>query len=232
MSGMVGVPALRNALGDLQARQVPFALSLGINKTLNDVRDAERQRIRTAFASPNAFTRSAVRVKYTKKGDLWGRVFIADDAREIYLLPQEVGGVRRRKPYEKKLIIAGVMKPSEYAIPAEGRVRPSLIVQILSQFKALPEGTRTDSRRSVRSRKRAGTFFVPRELGQGGGGLPRGIWRRKGIFIEPVFWFTTKSPTYRPKLMFKATGKQVAGRKIVANMRAAAAQAIRTTRRS
>ena len=230
MSGLVGVPALRKALGDLQARQVPFALSLGINRTLNDVRDAERQRIRTAFANPNAFTRSAVRVTYTRKGDLGGRVWIEED--RGYLLTQELGGRRPHTRFEARLFFAGILEPGEYAVPAGGRVTRGTITQILSQVGALREGSRTDSKRSVRSRKRAGTFFVPSELRQGGQGLPRGIWRRKGIFIEPLFWFTRKAPTYRPRFMFKATGRRVAGQRIVPNLRAAAAQAIRSARRA
>jgi len=230
MSGIDGAQSVRDAFGNLQSRQIPFALSLGINRTLNDIRDAERNRIGAAFANPSAFTRSAVRVRYTKRTDLDGRVFVADDARGIYLLPQEVGGPRRRKPFEIILIKAGVMRQTERAIPASGRVTRAMLRQIISQVSAMQQEAMPQGAKGAKARRRSGAFFVPRDPAPGKTGMPRGIWRRQSGRNEPIIWFTENIPTYRPRFQFRQTGLSAAKSKISSHMRDAARQAMLTAR--
>ena len=149
-----------------------------------------------------------------------------------YLTPNEIGGPRRVKRFERALQLAGVILQGEYVVPASGaRITKGVYTTILSQMGALREGSATNSERSQRARRRAGIIFITGDKGRGSGdGLPRGIWRRKGIFIEPLFWITSKRPNYTPRLRFETTSVKVFKRTIKGHMSSSVYRAIKTSK--
>lgn len=210
MAELVGRAKAERAFNNLKTRQAPFFLSRVMNETMKAAKAAEERQITRAFNNPKAFTRRSVFIRFSNKRNLIAEIGIKDIQRK-YLTPQEIGGGRRYTRFEARLFLAGVLEPGEYVVPSgDVKITRGVFTQILSQTGALREGSATNSKRSQRARKRAGAYFVTGEPGVGRGqGLPRGIWRRKGIFIEPVFWITRKTPTYRPILRFEDTGESV-----------------------
>ena len=57
---------VKRALGD-QQRQMPFALSLAINRTLPDVRKAEQDAMRSGFDRPTRYTLNSLYIKPSTK---------------------------------------------------------------------------------------------------------------------------------------------------------------------
>lgn len=158
-----GVTLIQRMLTNVE-KQIPYALSRGINQMAKDVQKVENEEIRKAFNKPTPRTENATKVfQYAKKDKLEAIVGVDDggganrmSARGFkgtifpnrYLAAQIYGGGRVHKRFEKALIAAGVMPEGMYAVFAKrsnaldqyGNLPASKIVQILSWFQAFPEG--------------------------------------------------------------------------------------------
>lgn len=200
------------SLDALARTQVPFATSRALNAVAEKVVEAERHEMRDVFDRPTPYTLGSLRVIRSTKQRLEAVVTFkeafgkAQVPASKYLAPNIKGGSRREKRFEAALRRAGVMPAGYRAVPgsgirldAYGNVPGSVIVKLLSYFKAFPEaGYRaniTDKRKASMARGRAGkrygtAYFVGRP---GDGKLPFGIWERTttgfGSAIRPVFLF-------------------------------------------
>lgn len=83
---------LTRSLGDLAAKQVPFAKAQAINATAKRVQVAEAENIRKTFKSPTPFTQNSVATKRATKSNPTAIVYVRDIAAK-YLQPYETGGV-------------------------------------------------------------------------------------------------------------------------------------------
>ena len=211
----VDVRGIVKQLADIKDKQLPFAMSLAINHTAQKVKAAEQHEIRDVFDRPTPYIQNSVFIKPSNKTNLTAKVWLKDQAikgvgADKILAAEITGGQRRLKRFEKALMSAGALPPGYYTVPgkgidldAYGNVPASLIVRLLSYFKAFPEAgykaNMTDKGREKLkkgSKKQQGmSFFVgsPKD-----GKLPLGIWQRGHLSDK----FTGPVRPIRPILMF------------------------------
>ena len=240
-----------------QQKQMPFALSLAINRTLPDVRGAEQDAMRSTFDRPTRFTLNSLFIKPSTKVTLTGSVWVKDTERpDHYLLPQINGGNRPLKRFEQLLVQRGLMRASERAVPGEGaqldgygNMGRGQIVKILSQLQAFnlagSTANASGSKRSKAKRVRA-AYFVSTGPGTHPYGrhswskgrmaqtLARGVWVRKpdavmGSKVSPVLLFVSRA-TYRARWQFVDVANTAVQRNFPRHADAAVAQALRTAR--
>jgi len=243
-------------LGD-QQRQLPFAMSLALNRTAQDVKKAEQQEMRTVFDRPTRYTLNSLYIDPAKKDKLSARVWVKDtDRPEHYLLPQIFGGQRPLKRFEQMLVRRGLMRPNERAVPAAGarldaygNMNRGQIVQILSQLQTFylagSDANATNSKRSRAKRARL-TYFVSTGKGTYPYGrhswkhgrmqqeLERGVWARRphetlGSTVQPVLLFVPRA-TYGIRLRFNSVAERTVQRVLPGHLHAAVERALRTAR--
>jgi len=190
------------------SKQIPYAASKALNKTLWDLRRLERREMERAFKSPTPYTLRAIRYKTSTKRNLQGELYInaqskTGNAQVTFLKRQVVGGGRRGKRIEGSMSKAkGAPNINRlFAVPtnavkknAFGNV--SRATQISIAKGAAGKGTERANNR----------YFVKKSKGK-----PIGIFERYGRKvrmedgkrkrIRPVMIFTRR-PTYRKRFRF------------------------------
>lgn len=211
-----------------QQRKIPFAAVWALTKSAKVAEDAIRSEMRRVLDSPVPWTINSLRTSPATKAKPEATVAYREFGAKggtpagVYLRFLEAGGQRRHKRFERALIAAGVMQPSQYAVPARkfagvdysGNVPRKMIVRILSQLRAFGEqGYRanlpTDRKKRRASVRRAGEQFFA--VSKRRGGLPPGIYRRdaRSGKVEMVMAFATRA-TYRRIFRFYEVGQQAA----------------------
>lgn len=248
ISVKIEAEAFRKSLNDLERRQAPFAIALGLTRTAQDVRQATIARMKRVLDRPTRFTLNAFRVSPATKRNPEASVGFREFTQtsvgfRSYLEPLEFGGKRPPKRFETLLRQKGVMRSDEFAVPARGlklnrhgNIPASRIVQILSQLQAFNTAG-FDANETEDSRKRAGEnrarfFAVPSRRRERVGGLAPGIYQRTGAKkrkAKAILIFV-RQPTYRAILGFRATARTVTERNLPGNMRAALDHAIATAK--
>jgi len=204
-----GIEKLLTTLEDLEKKQLPFATAKALNKTAEDIKDAEVKQMQSSFDRPTAYTLNSLYIKYANKQNLSAMVGFKDksqagkgNASTNFIYPQVKGGRRHLKRFESALRNIGVLPQGMYIVPgaacpldAYGNIPAGLIVQILSYFRAFGEqGYRaniTDKRKAALAKgsKRKGTmgfkYFVSAGkstwFGPHKQHLPAGIYKRTGF---------------------------------------------------
>jgi len=218
-------PSVANSLR-LLGRQAPFVAAVSLTRSVKDAQVAIEEEMPRAFDRPTRYAVKGTFLKPAKKNDLEARVWVKDQPfgkgtpADRFLLPQIYGGERGLKGMERLLQRSGLMPVGWFAVPAagaqldaNGNVKRSQIVQILSQLKlqrgAGYESRATGSTRSNRTIARQGvTYFA---LAKKYRGLEPGIYLKRrfavGTAVRPVFTF---EPTvhYRPRLRFHEVGER------------------------
>ena len=210
-------------------RQVQFATAVALTRTATqDVRPTLKAEMARVFDRPVPYTLDSMFVKGATKTSLEAKVWLKDNPfgkgtpADRYLAPQIFGGERRQKGMERALQAARLMLPNQFAVPAagaqldaNGNVKRSQIVQILSQLRAqLGAGYESRGSNSAASRRavaRQGqTYFA---IPVATRGLHPGVYLKKrfahGTAIRPVFLFVS-SVRYRPLLRFFEVGEAAA----------------------
>lgn len=212
--------ALGNAARAVQGvsdDDLPFACAYALTKAMGDAKVAEVTTMRAVFESPTRYTLNSLAVipatKHDLRAELHVREFGGTPAWK-YLGPQIHGGGRRKKGFERALERAGVLRASEYAMPARGapldgngNMKAGLITRILSDVGANPDPmSNTSAKARVRRRQRGkGTFFVVRGLGK----LPDGIYFRLGLKdIRPILLFT-RPPHYTERFPYYEVAREI-----------------------
>lgn len=227
---------LLKSVSDIERRQIPFALSLAINRTANKTKDALVHEMRDVFERPTPYTLSSIFIKPSNKRSLTAIVGLKDTATKAipaskFLTAQIVGGARRLKRYEVALRSIGILPSNYFTVPGQaakldayGNMSKGQIVQILSYFNAFGEsGFRANATDKTRARLRKGTkktihgisYFAVRP---GESDMQPGIWMRVhsgfGVAIRPVMIFVD-SVSYDPIFDFafvaELTNKKVFG---------------------
>ncbi|QDF14297.1 minor tail protein [Dinoroseobacter phage vB_DshS-R4C] len=88
------IAEIERALSDIGRRQLPFAMMLAINKTLQEIQINTVKRLRRALDRPTPFTLRAFAIRRARKTSLRGSIF-AKDIQADYLTYAEEGGTRR-----------------------------------------------------------------------------------------------------------------------------------------
>lgn len=219
--------------------QLPYALSLAVNKTAQSVKKAQVEEMQKVFDRPTPFTLNSLMIDPASKATLTATVKLKDAARlsdKHYLIPEIKGGGRRLKNYEVLLNRYGYLPADMYTIPAAGarmdqygNMSRGQLVQILSYLQAFPEQgyMANATKRSLTKNAAPREYFLMRDPG----GVPKGIYQRMAAdkFPMPVLIFV-KQPQYRPRLDFIGVGKRTAIETFKANMIEALGQAIRYAR--
>lgn len=94
------------------SRQIPFAISLGLNRTAQHVKQAVQSEMGRALDRPTRYTMNSLKITPSTKTKLEASVWFKqpEGRRDHYLLPQVFGGGRKMKAWEKNI-------GGHYAVP-------------------------------------------------------------------------------------------------------------------
>lgn len=200
------------SIRDVPARVVPYAASIALTRTAQVAAKTDIPRaMRLAFDNPTPYTLNSLFVVPSTKETLSARVMVKDSVSrgvipEKFLLPEVEGGGRNEKGFEKALRFGGWLKSGERVIPARdtpldsfGNVSGATIRGILATLEKPGGG------RGKRTKGKYGSGLFAGQIGH-----TRGIWRREGRKVKPLFIFTTKQPLYRARLDFEGIALKTA----------------------
>lgn len=213
-------------LSKLEPRQLPFIVSLAMNKTMKQVRIDEQKEIQRAFDRPTAYTLNSLRSIPATKESLEASITFKDMAgRGVpagkYLNEEIYGGARRDKKLDRALIALGVMPASMFAVPTGAAPldgNGNISGQYARQLIRVLQGRR-------RGGKNPDAAF--RAVGEGEN-LPPGIYARNGRKLSRVIAFT-KVKAYHKRLRFFEVAEETLARVLVDETRKAAEYAISTS---
>ena len=126
MTTVTGRREIGKAMLDLEKRQVPFAISLGLNRIADRVASDESREIEQVFDRPTPFTQRGIATRKSSKRKLSSEVFVKR-IQAGYLSLQVRGGTRR--PAKRRLVIPGKGQQNRYGNIPKGRVRKLLARQ-------------------------------------------------------------------------------------------------------
>ncbi len=230
---------LRKVLGrlrDIERKQVPFASSLALNATGEDIMNSNQDLMKREFDRPTRWTLNAFYLQRSSKANLNISVQRKSAVgRRFYLEVQSDGGGRKKTGIESlfsdRLAYEGNI---EAVVPTRGvrknqygNVSPAQMQRILSGVKVQRDAARGPMAASSRRGGSSGArYFVPRP----GGKLTPGVFERKGRKIKKVLAFTAASPRYRPIFPMEKNGYAVARSVLPDHMRRSLKRALATAR--
>lgn len=237
-----GLDALKRAVGETAARQVPFAAAKAISKTALSVERRFQSDMAGTFKSASKFVTSTTPagkptfVVSAKKTDLTATVGLKDMKRAggtapaVLLKEHFGGGARGRKPFEKAIHAMGVMPQGWRAMPgagmrldAYGNPNRKDIGEMFNVLRASVQVWKGSGKKVALT----GYFVVP--VGARSHLAP-GIYKRIGRdVIKPMFVFV-KQADYRKVLDMKRSADEVVAREFQPNFDAAFTEAMRTAR--
>jgi hypothetical protein len=252
--------SVRNEIGaglakfhTLQSRQFPFAVSLALNLTANEVKADLRKNMQSVFDRPRPYTLNSLRVIPSKKDNLVATVGFKDTLGAKggsngytgkILQPEIQGGLRGLKSFETALRNVGVLPSNYWVVPgktsvvpmdAYGNVKPSYIIQVLSALQAGGETGYASNRTAASSKRnrKLKEFFVigPGDRRIAGLGLPMGIYQRisGGTLSRMVFAFVSRM-RYDKRFDFYGVAQDSAKRNFRKNLKIAAQRALDSQR--
>lgn len=223
--------AVRLMSEGLSPGRLNAALATALTRTGQEIREAVKAEMRTAFDRPTAYTMNSLFLRPATAQRLQAEVYFKDDSAGSgtpatkYLLPQVEGGSRRAKGFEVALRTVGVLPAGWFVVPgagarldAYGNVSRGQIIQVLSQLRItlLAGSTRNlsfDAKKQIAAQRNAGgRFFV---IKPGAKGAAPGVYQREfsGKNITPVFIFVRKA-AYRTRLDFERITRATAAAKL------------------
>ena len=96
------LPDVKKMLGDLADTQLPFAMSVIINRTMFKLRAESAERIKNVFDRPTVKVQKATRVEKATKADYHGRLLLAEWMTPLFRV-HESGLQRYQVNFERKL---------------------------------------------------------------------------------------------------------------------------------
>lgn len=238
------VTRMAESMRSVPRDQMPFAISLALNRTAQDAVKALQGEMRRVFDRPTPFTMNSIRVRWATKRRLEAEIWFRDDmqggtAPSHYLAPEVAGGERRMKRFELALRARNLLPPGMYAMPGAGakldsygNISRGQIVQVLSALGAAEMTAGFSANRTARSIARRGGKKLPDYfVGRPGNGMgPLGIWQRvTGHAVKPIIIFVRK-PTYTARFDVYGTIEEVAQRQFSGHLDRAIVEATATAR--
>jgi hypothetical protein len=207
MSGMLKKMALAR-------EELPKATAIALTETAKGVRDDLYQGMRSAFGHVSNFTTNSLYVTFADKRSLERGAIVGIKQRQQQYLRPEIFGGSRDKGIEKVLAAASLPPTGMYAVPTRnskltgGRVSLAWLRKVVSQLLA-------DTK--AKKRRNATTVFA---LLHRKGGLPAGIYAKRGGTITPLLLFVA-SVSYSPRFDFYGAGEASARRRFPSAFQAA-----------
>jgi len=248
----------KQSLAKEMQKQVSFAASRAINDTLKIAQADVRKEMSSVFANPVSRTLNAVKVRFSNKSSLIGKIFIEDFggkgiAPAKYLAAEILGGQRHQKRFERALQARGLMGSNMVAVPGpgapkdgNGNVPGSFIVMLLSYLQAFGEQGYRANMTAKRMKRIHGVVRSPQGFVKIGGvayfisngagrthHLPPGIYAKTGthgVNIKPVFLFVSQAK-YRAALPFESIIRASFAANFGPRMRARLDEAISSARK-
>ena len=234
---------LANSVKSFSGRRVESVIALALNRTAREIKDEWGGQLYTKIDRPTALTRgAAILGQRADIGRLSTSIALRDsvergDPPSQYLLPQERGGGRELKQFERALIARGLMPAGARSVPGNyaeldqyGNVSRRQIVQVLNQIAGggrLSVGYRkvvsASAARRAKAAARAGRVYVA--LPVPNGGLKAGIYERKGGAMLPVFFYA-RSVRYGKRLALMEHGLAIARVRLQTNMDRAVSESL------
>jgi hypothetical protein len=249
---------LTRRLSAIERQQFPFALAGALNETAFQTRVAWGEQIKSVFDRPTRMTQTSVLYTKATKRDLGAAtIFIKDDIGQgtppgEYLKPQEFGGPRKQKPFERRL--AKHPRTRKFYVPGRGadlnqfgNLPSSVLQKIASQLGTAEEFAGYSANETTKGRLRR----LKRQRKKGGGGsyfvLPvrRGKLKPGVIYeriadagdegqlishVRPVLIPVAQAPHYRPRFGAIALARRIAQAKFPAIFKQKLARAVLTAR--
>lgn len=124
-----GLDELRAQLTGFSQRRMNAAVATALTRTAKQLSQDWQAQIDSRIDRPNQRTQAAVAFTGAQASRLEASVFVKDrlsgTAPASYLAPQEQGGRRRVKQFERALISSGAMPAGYVTVPGEGAKRDS-----------------------------------------------------------------------------------------------------------
>jgi hypothetical protein len=217
-------------------KQLPFAISKGMNAALFDTRKTIIGQMESIFHKPVPFTTNSLLVTKTTKQNFEGGIGYKEWASKgtpafKYLQAQVYGGDRRPKKHEVALRRKGIIGAGKFTVPSKhftdshGNMPGPLVVKMLSGLSAFGE---QGYRANIRLKKnQVSPFFV--------GG--KNADDRSVIWYAPDGWASAKpfmfiidSPKYTARFHFEKLVHDTFGKAFPKRFEEAMAQAIATAK--
>lgn len=228
---ITGLSAVKQALGQASS-QVPFALAMAMNATVEQARIAVRKEMGQVFDKPTPWVLNSLRVKRATKAKPVAELAFKDkdsatNSRTM-VFPHVEGGARAFKAMEARLLAAGLIPAGYNAVPggaakldAYGNMNRGQITQLLNVLQTYREAgyNKADARTVARLAKGNAkknqygfTYWVNPVGGQKGKHLQPGVYQRVqtgfGSSLKPVLIFV-KRANYRSRLDFYGISQRV-----------------------
>lgn len=140
-----GLKELQAQFRDLSQRRISAALATGLTRAAKRISKDWQDQIDRSVDRPTARTKSAALFRGASAGSLMAEVKLKDKmaglAPSTYLSPQEFGGGRLIKKFERALVASGAMPSGYITVPGKhaardsyGNVTRSLIIAVISQL--------------------------------------------------------------------------------------------------
>lgn len=239
LTSSVSQPDLAKVIGKIRnvdKKQLPFAASLALNATGQDILDENKELMQQVFDRPTRWTLNAFYLRRSNKRNL--QVVIERKSavgRRFYLEVQNEGGARRQTGIEQllsqRLAYAGhiqsVLPTRNTKLNRNGNLSPAQMNRILSGVKAQRDGAMNTTVASAkRNRGRRDSFFVPGVDSS----LSAGVYARRGKAIKKVLTFSDRVPRYSKRFPMQKHAAGVAKRKFPSHMRSSFRRALASSR--
>ncbi len=211
--------------------QVPYALSLTLNKIAKTAHTEIQNTMRRIFDRPTPFFINSLRINYASKSKLEASIGYKDRGGASYnddpiARPHVEGGNRSTKPMERRLQRRGFLPADWQVVPgagakldAYGNMSRGQITQLLNVLGTYTESGYNKANAATRARlargnkKSYGFVYWINPVGQGRvARLQPGVYQRVntpfGSSLKPVLIFTRKG-VYKKRLEFYQTVQRV-----------------------
>jgi hypothetical protein len=245
------IPAVQDAIAKA-ASQVPYALSVALNKTAGKAKDAVKAEMPSVFDRPTPWVLNSLRVKFATKqkpeAELAYKDRNAAESSRSMIEPHVFAGRRHYKAMEARLFRAGLMPAGYNAIPGEGarldgygNMSKGQITQVLNVLGTYREaGYNKANAKTIEKLARGNakknvygfTYWVnPVEGRRRARHIPPGVYQRVitgfGTSLKPILIFA-KQASYRKRLPFFETVQTVVDKEFTGEFNRAFDEALRT----
>lgn len=234
---VTGVDQARAVLGAFSERRLNAAVATGLTRTARLLDQSWREELGSRLDRPTPGTTRATVVRQATARSLRAEVFIRDQSGQAgaltpaqWLSPQEAGGGRYVKKFERALQAQGSMPPNTKVVPGRyasidgyGNISRGQIVQVLAQLGTdfSPGYQRVISKslgKRLAKAKASGRTYVA--VTQRKGKLKPGVYIRGGAGMRellPVFYYVS-NVQYRKRLDLVGAGQRVAATRLTAEI--------------
>jgi len=191
------LPDVKHMLGNLADTQLPFAMSVIINRTMFNLRAESAERIKTVFDRPTPAIQKSTRVEKTTKTNFRGRLFLTELRTNLFIV-HESGLQRYQVNFERKL----KLPTNWFAVPTKNM----LLNQYGNQDSAKKRQIILAKSQGNASRRRQFLFIDPSKSGFDTllGRLSPGIYETKAGSNELIkLYHYIKKVEYKPVLQWE-----------------------------